>query len=51
MTPNTTSAVIAVVDFKDVPDPKSFQVLFYNPQNGTRITSGTTAFTWQCRGT
>lgn len=49
VTPNTTSAVIAVVDFKDVPNPKSFQVLFFNPQNGNAVTTGD--FTWQCRGT
>ncbi len=51
VTPNTTSPVISVVDFKDIPNPKSFQVLFFDPTDGSPITSGTTAFTWQCRGT
>jgi hypothetical protein len=47
VTPNTTSAVIAVVDFQDVPNPTSFKVLLYNT-NGTRVSGN---FTWQCRGT
>ena len=51
VTPNATTAVIAVVDFKDIPNPKSFQVLFFDPTTGNRVTSGTTLFTWQCRGT
>jgi len=49
VTPNTTTPVLAVVDFKDIPNPKSFQVLFFNPTNGQSIVTG--AFTWQCRGT
>tara|TARA_R100001443_G_scaffold26093_1_gene39260 strand:- start:4261 stop:10353 length:6093 start_codon:yes stop_codon:yes gene_type:complete len=49
VTPNTTSAVLCVVDFKDVPNPKSFQVLFFNPTNANSVTSG--KFTWQARGT
>ena len=47
VTPNTTSAVIAVVDFQDVPNPTSFKVLLYNT-SGVRVTGN---FTWQCRGT
>ena len=47
VTPNTTSAVIAVVDFQDVPDPTSFKVLLYNT-SGVRVSGN---FTWQCRGT
>ena len=52
VTPNTTSPVLSVVDFKDIPNPKSFQVLFFDTSGGA-ITSGNnrTAFTWQCRGT
>lgn len=47
VTPNTTSAVIAVVDFQDDPDPTSFKVLLYNT-SGVRVSGN---FTWQCRGT
>ena len=47
VTPNTTSAVIAVVDFLDAPNPTSFKVLLYNT-SGTRVSGD---FTWQCRGT
>jgi len=47
VTPNTTSAVIAVVDFQDEPNPTSFRVLLYNT-NGVRVSGN---FTWQCRGT
>ena len=47
VTPNTTSAVFAVVDFQDVPNPTSFKVLLYNT-SGVRVTGN---FTWQCRGT
>ena len=47
VTPNTTSAVIAVVDFQDVPNPTSFKVLLYNT-SGVRVSGN---FTWQCRGT
>ena len=47
VTPNTTSAVFAVVDFQDVPNPTSFKVLLYNT-SGVRVSGN---FTWQCRGT
>ena len=47
VTPNTTSAVIAVVDFQDAPNPTSFKVLLYNT-SGVRVSGN---FTWQCRGT
>jgi len=47
VTPNTTSAVIAVVDFQDIPNPTSFRVLLYNT-SGVRVSGN---FTWQCRGT
>ena len=47
VTPNTTSAVFAVVDFQDAPNPTSFKVLLYNT-SGTRVNGN---FTWQCRGT
>ena len=47
VTPNSTSAVIAVVDFQDEPNPTSFRVLLYNT-SGVRVSGN---FTWQCRGT
>ena len=47
VTPNTTSAVFAVVDFQDVINPTSFKVLLYNT-NGDKVSGN---FTWQCRGT
>ena len=47
VTPNTTSAVIAVVDFQDIINPTSFKVLLYNT-SGVRVGGD---FTWQCRGT
>ena len=47
VTPNATSAVIAVVDFQDIINPESFRVLLYDT-NGARVSG---EFTWQCRGT
>ena len=46
VTPATTSAVIAVYDFVDVPNPTSFKVLLYNT-SGTRVSGG---FSWSARG-
>ena len=46
VTPATTSAVIAVYDFVDVPNPTSFKVLLFNT-SGTRVSGG---FSWSARG-
>jgi predicted phage tail protein len=46
VTPLTTSAVIAVYDFTDVPNPTSFKVLLFNT-SGTRVSGG---FSWSARG-
>ena len=46
VTPLTTSAVIAVYDFVDVPYPTSFKVLLFNT-SGTRVSGG---FSWSARG-
>jgi hypothetical protein len=46
VTPLNTSAVIAVYDFTDVPNPTSFKVLLYNT-SGTRVTG---TFSWSARG-
>lgn len=46
VTPATTTAVIAVYDFVDVPNPTSFKVLLFNT-SGTRVSGG---FSWSARG-
>ena len=46
VTPLSTSALIAVYDFVDVPYPTSFKVLLYNT-SGTRVSG---AFSWSARG-
>jgi len=46
VTPLTTTAVIAVYDFTDVPNPTSFKVLLFNT-SGTRVSGG---FSWSARG-
>lgn len=46
VTPLTTSAVIAVYDFVDAPNPTSFKVLLFNT-SGTRVSG---AFSWSARG-
>jgi len=46
VTPATTSAVIAVYDFVDVPNPTSFKVLLFN-NSGTRVSGN---FSWSARG-
>lgn len=46
VTPTTTSAVIAVYDFVDAPNPTSFKVLLFNT-SGTRVSGG---FSWSARG-
>jgi hypothetical protein len=46
VTPATTTAVIAVYDFVDVPNPTSFKVLLYNT-SGTRVSGN---FSWSVRG-
>lgn len=46
VTPSTTTAVIAVYDFVDAPNPTSFKVLLFNT-SGTRVTGG---FSWSARG-
>lgn len=46
VTPLATSAVIAVYDFTDVPNPTSFKVLLYNT-SGTRVSG---AFSWSAKG-
>jgi predicted phage tail protein len=45
-TNSTGTAVIAVYDFTDVPNPTSFKVLLYNT-SGTRVSG---AFSWSARG-
>ena len=47
VTPATTSPVIAVYDFVDIPNPTSFKVLLFNT-SGTRVSG---AFSWSARGT
>ena len=46
VTPATTSAIIAVYDFADVPNPTTFKVLLYNT-SGTRVSGN---FSWSARG-
>ena len=46
VTPSATTAVIAVYDFVDAPNPTSFKVLLYNT-SGTRVSGG---FSWSARG-
>ena len=46
VTPLTTSAVIAVYDFVDAPNPTSFKVLLFNT-SGTRVSG---IFSWSARG-
>lgn len=46
VTPASTSAVFAVYDFVDVPNPTSFKVLLYNT-SGTRVSGN---FSWSARG-
>lgn len=46
VTPLTTSAVIAVYDFVDVPYPTTFKVLLFNT-SGTRVSG---SFSWSARG-
>lgn len=46
VTPLTTTAVIAVYDFVDVPNPTSFKVLLFNT-SGTRVSG---SFSWSARG-
>jgi hypothetical protein len=46
VTPTGTTAVIAVYDFVDVPNPTSFKVLLFNT-SGTRVSG---AFSWTARG-
>lgn len=46
VTPSTTSPVIAVYDFVDVPNPASFKVLLFNT-SGTRVSGN---FSWSARG-
>lgn len=46
VTPLTTTAVIAVYDFNDVPNPTTFKVLLFNT-SGTRVSG---AFSWSARG-
>jgi predicted phage tail protein len=46
VTPANTSAVIAVYDFVDVPNPTTFKVLLFNT-SGTRVSG---SFSWTARG-
>ena len=46
VTPLATSAVIAVYDFVDAPNPTSFKVLLFNT-SGTRVSG---SFSWNARG-
>jgi hypothetical protein len=46
VTPLSTSALTAVYDFVDTPNPTSFKVLIFN-SSGTRVSS---AFSWSARG-
>jgi predicted phage tail protein len=46
VTPSSTTAVIAVYDFVDAPNPTSFKVLLYNT-SGTRVSGG---FSWSAKG-
>jgi predicted phage tail protein len=46
VTPSGTSAVTAVYDFVDAPNPTSFKVLLFNA-SGTRVSG---AFSWTARG-
>jgi predicted phage tail protein len=46
VTPTGATAVIAVYDFVDVPNPTSFKVLLFNT-SGTRVSGG---FSWTARG-
>ena len=46
VTPKTTNAVLAVVNFTDEANPTSFKVLLYNT-SGTRVDGD---FTWSARG-
>lgn len=46
VTPNSTSAVVAVVDFTDAPNPTDFKVLLFDT-GGSRVTAD---FSWSARG-
>lgn len=46
VTPATTSAVFAVYDFVDIPNPTSFKVLLFNT-SGARVSGN---FSWSARG-
>jgi predicted phage tail protein len=46
VTPLSTSALTAVYDFVDTPNPASFKVLIFN-SSGARVSSG---FSWSARG-
>lgn len=46
VTPTGTSAVLAVYDFVDAPNPTSFKVLLFNT-SGTRVSGG---FSWSAKG-
>jgi hypothetical protein len=46
LTPLATTAITAVYDFVDVPNPTSFKVLLFN-SSGTRVSG---AFSWSARG-
>lgn len=46
VTPASTSAVLAVYDFQDVPNPASFKVLLFDT-SGLRVGGG---FSWSARG-
>ena len=46
VTPQSTTPVIAVYDFRDIPNPTSFKVLLYN-QSGTRVSGN---ISWSAKG-
>lgn len=46
VTPNSTSPIIAIYDFLDVPNPTSFKVLLYDT-DGNRLSGN---FSWSARG-
>lgn len=45
--PNGTSAVLAMVDFLDAPNPTGFKVLLFDRATGARVSG---SFGWQARG-
>ena len=47
VTPLATSAVTAVYDFVDTPNPTSFKVLLFNSVTGARVSG---SFSWSARG-